>query len=232
MDIVILIPAYCPGRELAGVIHSIRETAMIPVVVVDDGSGPPYESVFRQIQSETSVVVLRHDVNRGKGAALKTGLDYVLANCPGVMGVVTADADGQHEAADILAVSARFTAEPSCLVLGSRRFDSDVPWRNRFGNQITRAVFRTLVGVRLSDTQTGLRAIPREFLPSLLNISENGYEFEMAMLIASRRIGLRILEEPIKTVYGGAKSQSHFKPFADSAKIYGVLFRALLHSRR
>ena len=152
---IVLIPAYQPQEEL---LHTVRELASLDffVIVVNDGSGPASEEIFRE--TERFARVLEHPENRGKGAALKTGLSYIKEHFEPGYTVVTADADGQHRIADILNVCEEARRYPNCLILGSRRFDKDVPLRSRLGNTITRFVFRASSGVALYDTQTGLRA--------------------------------------------------------------------------
>ena len=169
--------------------------------------------------------MLRHPINRGKGAALKTGLKYLLAESPDLAGVVTADADGQHDPADVLRVWRRFLGTPDALVLGSRGFSGKIPLRSRLGNTITRLILRLVLGRNLTDTQTGLRAIPRSLVESLLNTPASGYEFELEMLIAAKHGGIRVIEEPIRTIYAPGNPTSHFHPLRDSMKIYFVLLR-------
>jgi putative flippase GtrA len=173
------------------------------------------------------VSVLRHSVNLGKGGALRTAFNHVLLNEPGAIGVVTADADGQHRPDDIVRVAEALNGHPQELILGARRFKSDVPARSRFGNQLTRFIFKLLLGQSLRDTQTGLRAIPTSFLPALMRLKGPGYEFELEMLVeaSSRRVPVR--EVDIATIYSDGNSSSHFNPLVDSIKIYFVFFRFL-----
>ncbi len=124
------------------------------------------------------VHVVRHDVNLGKGAALKTGIAFAQTQFPALDGIVTADADGQHHPDDIERVARTLEADPHRLVLGVRGFQGDVPLRSRLGNAISRWVVHLVVGQKLSDTQTGLRGIPAILWPRLLAIEANGYEFD------------------------------------------------------
>ena len=112
------------------------------------------------------------------------------------------------------------------VVFGVRRFDGAVPPRNRFGNLVARGAVRALLGVRLSDTQTGLRGIPAGLLPALLDIPFDRYEFETEMLRTIREARLDIEEVPIRTVYFEAGRGSHFRPFRDSMRICRVLLRS------
>jgi putative flippase GtrA len=140
-------------------------------------------------------------------------------------GVVTADADGQHHRDDVVLVAQRLEREPDCLVLGSRGFDGDVPGRSRLGNKLSGMVFHLLIGRKLQDTQTGLRGIPRHVMEDLISIQSTGYEFELAMLTAAKHLSIRIVEEPIRTIYAPGNPTSHFNPWKDSMRIGFVLAR-------
>src|SRR5262249_19136462 len=182
--VVVIIPAYRPGPALTELVQHLAGD-YCAIVIVDDGSGPDYRPLFDQVAALSGVRVLRHAVNLGKGAALKTGFNCLLCDFPEATGAVTADADGQHCHGDIRRVAERLSAGRDALVLGVRQFDSkDVPMRSRAGNKLTIATVRLLIGQKLADTQTGLRGIPTAFLPELLRVPSTGYEFELDMLIA------------------------------------------------
>jgi glycosyltransferase involved in cell wall biosynthesis len=223
--IAVLIPAYKPSDGLVDLVESLSAASSRPIVVVDDGSGPKFGPLFSQAAAFPHVKLLRHAVNLGKGAALKTAMNYVLCEMPDVQAVVTADADGQHHPEDIARVIEAAIAQPDALVLGAREFDKDVPLRSRFGNVLTRGIMHGLLGRRLTDTQTGLRGIPTTFLPKLLRVESTGYEFELEMLIAAHHLSIPIVEVPIRTIYEPGNKSSHFNPVIDSMKIYFVLLR-------
>lgn len=225
MELIVLIPAYRPGALLAQLARGLLLRGVAAIVVVDDGSPEECAPVFDELRSMPRVKVLRHAVNLGKGAALKMALNFAFCEFPASAGFITADADGQHAIEDILAVARRFAESPDCLVLGARSFSEAVPFRSRFGNKCTRVLVRFLVGQRLGDTQTGLRAIPRSLVPRLLKIQANGYEFELDMLIAAKHAPVRTVEVPIQTIYADGNRASHFNPLLDSMKIYFVLLR-------
>lgn len=221
----ILIPAYQPGPALIDLAESLAGLGFTAIVVIDDGSGAAYRWIFDRLEEFAGVTVVRHAVNLGKGAALKTGMNYALVEYPGVAGIVTADADGQHHPADVSSVAQRFAENPEALVLGARAFVGNVPLRSRLGNTITRNVMRLVVGHKLSDTQTGLRAIPRSLAERMLSVPASGYEFELEMLIAAKHLGVPVIEQPIRTIYEEGNPTSHFEPLRDSMRIYFVLLR-------
>jgi len=223
-DVIVLIPAYKPEPRLLGFVQGLT-AAGAHVVVVNDGSGPAYADVFQAVRPVGNTVVLNHVVNLGKGAALKTGLNHIACEPGGRVGVVTADADGQHTVADVMAVAGLLTANPHSLILGARGFEGQLPLRSRLGNALTRRVMRWIMGQKVSDTQTGLRGIPRAMIPRLLVIPHQGYEFELEMLLVCKYEGIRIRETRIQTIYFDGNRSSHFNPLLDSFRIYFVLLR-------
>lgn len=225
MSVAVLIPAFRPAVSLLKVVRALVQRNVPAIVLVDDGSGPEFRGIFDEAAALPNVHVLRHSVNRGKGAALKTAIDYALLTFPDLAGVVTADADGQHHPDDIEAVTKVLQTQPQSLVLGVRGFQGEVPLRSRVGNTVTRWLMHALLGQKVSDTQTGLRGIPKALLPQLLSIDANGYEFELEMLIAAHRLGVPLVEQPIRTIYDPGNPSSHFNPIVDSMKIYFVLLR-------
>ncbi|MDR7276274.1 bifunctional glycosyltransferase family 2/GtrA family protein [Catenuloplanes atrovinosus] len=218
MGAVILIPAYEPDGKLTDLLVGL---AGYDVVVVDDGSGPGYATVFAAARALGADVVT-HDRNRGKGAALKTGFAHIRTYRPGC-DVVCADSDGQHRPGDIEAVAARLAAGDADLVLGARRFTGRVPARSRVGNACTRAVFRLATGRGLADTQTGLRGYAARHLPRLCAVAGARFEYEQRLLLRAVRDRWTIAEVPIATVYLAGNASSHFRPLRDSARVYGPL---------
>ncbi|WP_307858275.1 bifunctional glycosyltransferase family 2/GtrA family protein [Cellulomonas fulva] len=221
---VVLIPAYEPDERLVSLVVHLRAARRdLPVVVVDDGSGPAFSEVFHEVAA-TGATVLRHDENRGKGRALKTGFAHVAARHPGAP-VVCADCDGQHTVSDVLVVADRAARGDADVVLGARRFTGEVPLRSRFGNAVTRAAFHLGTRHRVQDTQTGLRAYPGRVLPWLAGIGGERFEYELRVLLRAVAEGLTVVEVPIATVYLDANASSHFRPLVDSARVYAPLLR-------
>ena len=225
--IPIIIPAYEPDSNLPLLLHILAENHIGPVIVVDDGSGDQYLAIFekaRSLVAGNGGTVLVHEVNKGKGRALKTAFQYILENYQNVIGAVTADSDGQHTVDCIRKVMETLQAKPQELILGVRDFSGDdIPWKSRFGNNLTEKVFAYVAGVHVSDTQTGLRGIPREFMRDLLDVAGERFEFETQMLLESVN-RYPISEVEIETIYDSVEEhQTHFDPVADSIKIYRIL---------
>ena len=225
----ILIPAYQPGAALPRLVRQLTELGFRHILVVDDGSEEEYQGLF-SLTAKWGAEVVHHEVNRGKGAALRTGIEETMKRFPEDQGIITADADGQHLPKDILVVSEALAEDPLSLVLGVRDFDGpEVPWKSRFGNRATRTFFRLSSGRSVSDTQTGLRGFSASLYPELLKIEGNRYEYEMHMLedLAEQ---VPFHEVPIETVYENKNAGSHFRPIMDSIRVYGRPLKFALSS--
>ncbi|SDM25433.1 glycosyltransferase [Actinomyces ruminicola] len=221
VGLVVLIPAYRPDGRLPGLVTDlVRELPGCRVLVVDDGSGPEYAQVFRAASARGADVV-GYGRNRGKGAALRTGLSRATELWPRA-DVVCADADGQHRPADIAAVARRVHATGH-MALGVRRFTGPVPLRSRVGNGATALLFRLATGWRLGDTQTGLRGYPAGQTAWLADVPGERYEWELSVLLRAHDLGLEVEEVEIATVYEPGNASSHFRPLRDSARIYAPL---------
>ena len=214
----VLIPSYEPDSRLIDLIKNLRSLTEAPIIVVDDGSGEHFRTIFEDVKA-AGCTVLTHIVNRGKGRALKTGFQYILDNVP-AEAVVCADSDGQHSPKDILEVARVSECTEAKMVLGSRLFSGKVPLRSRFGNRLTSKVYDAATGINIGDTQTGLRGYPRSMLGWLCQVPGERFEYEMNLLLEAPVHGYGITELPIDTIYLNDNESSHFRPIADSLKIY------------
>lgn len=229
-NITVIIPAYKPDENLINTINSIIDVGFDDILVVDDGGGKDFDSIFDQVKAISECTLLRHEVNKGKGAALKTAMRYFLDNRTEQIGVVTVDADGQHLAKDIKAVC-ECMKEKGTVVLGCRDFSGkDVPARSKFGNKMTIGIVRLFFGMKVSDTQTGLRAFPKDIIPEILTVSGDRYEYETQMLFHMSKRSIPHNEVKIDTVYIENNSSSHFRVIRDSIRIYGLIIKYLLSS--
>lgn len=224
----IIIPAYEPDERLLSLLNDLVDADQRNIIIVDDGSGEKYADLFAKAKKIIGSygIVISYGTNKGKGGALKTAFNYVLKNMPDVIGVVTADSDGQHTVECISNVEKKLIENPDSMVLGVRNFDEqDIPWKSEFGNKLTKKVLQYVSGISVSDTQTGLRGIPINFLSECIEIKENRFEYEMEMLLrTSGRV--RLIETPIATIYDSKENhQTHFDPLVDSLKVYRVLLR-------
>jgi putative flippase GtrA len=226
-DQVILIPAYMPDEALVALTMQLS-VENFRTVVVNDGSGPGFNDVFERLPEDVTVVA--HATNRGKGKALRTGMQYILEAMPDARGIVTADADGQHLASDILQVAEHLVDRTRAVVIGGRRFEGKVPLHNRVGNLITRWVFSLATRVKVRDTQTGLRGFTMDLVPELLRLPGDRYEYEINVLLWAASNHVDMEEIPIKTVYLEGNTSSHYRVMRDSVIIYSRILKFILSS--
>ena len=232
-NICVIIPAYNPAAAvLLSLLDGLTMSGFNKIVLINDGSHSSWDPLFDNLEKQASVKVLKHNKNKGKGAALKTGLRYVIKNFQNnSLGVVTVDADGQHAINSIQAVSQALIKNRHDVVLGVRSFShkGEIPLRCLVGNIITKNLFKVVHGIALEDTQTGLRGLPKPLLKQLVALTPNRYDFEMDALILFKKLGYPIKQIKIDTVYTNKNRTSHFRPIVDSFKIYFVLFREAGH---
>ncbi len=228
MDCCIVIPAYKPTEEMLRYMDRLQDARPARILVVDDGSGLDYRPVFDALAPIKNCVVLRHDVNRGKGSAIKTALAYHLQYPLEVcLGVITVDCDGQHSVPDVEKIYAELQQQEGYLVLGSRDFGEGTPRRSATGNKVTSKVMSFMYGIQLEDTQTGLRGLPEAILPELVQLSGKRYEYELNMLIFAKRKCIPFALVPIETIYFDNNNGSHYRTVVDSLRIVGQLMKGL-----
>lgn len=223
----VIIPAYEPDEHMINLLTELSKTRT--VIVVDDGSGFGYDDIFQKAEEliGKNGTVIRYSENRGKGYALRTAFKFVLREYKEAIGVVTADSDGQHSVEALEKVTLALQGNPTAFILGSRNFDDEsVPFKSSFGNKITRMLLSVLSGIKISDTQTGLRGIPISFLETLSEMNGDRFEYEMQMLIeATKRFC--VVEVPITTVYIDRNRKTHFRAIKDSFRIYRIVLNEI-----
>ncbi len=225
-NVSVVLPSYKPDEKLEATVKGFIESGFEDIIVIDDGGGDEYKAIFDRVAQFPQCTVLTHEVNRGKGAALKTAFKWYSENRDGI-GVVTADGDGQHTPEDTYNIAVAMENSGN-IVLGVRDFTQpDVPERSKKGNNITSNVFKIFVGMEISDTQTGLRGIPAKYLPQMCEIYGDRYEYETNMLLYMKRWGFAFEEVKIRTVYINENETSHFRPVRDSARIYSLIIKFL-----
>ena len=222
----VLVPAYQADKTLANVLADLaRELPDIPVFVVDDGSTDRTAEVARG----GGATVLRHERNRGKGAALVTGLK--AARAAGFAVALTVDADAQHPAVEARAVL--FASDDTrALVLGIRDLPgAGAPRANQISNGISNYFLSRFARRPLADTQCGLRRYPVEETLALDGRAD-GYAFEAEVLLLAARMGLPIVELPVRVVYPDPRERiTHFDSVKDPMRIIAVVLRTLARLR-
>ena len=227
MNISVIIPSLNPDNNLVMVVEGLIKEGFGDIIIVNDGSNDAHMEPFYKASEYKEVTLLNHEVNKGKGRALKTAYEYCLENRPDSQGVVTVDGDNQHLPKDIKECCEAMIDRDE-VILGCRDFSKDnVPPKSKIGNNITKFVFRAMCRVKISDTQTGLRAIPYRHLQMMLDVKGERFEYETRVLLEMKRQKVKFSEVEIETVYIDDNSETHFHPFKDSFKIYMVIFRYL-----
>ncbi|MBL7545931.1 MAG: glycosyltransferase family 2 protein [Bdellovibrionaceae bacterium] len=224
--IAIVIPTYNPSALLMKTLADLNDDPCIAgmnKVVVNDGSTNGL-NFLQQVASDQSFFLIQLKTNRGKGAAIKEAIRYILSQGWPVEFLVTVDSDGQHLAKDVSRVIESASQNTTAIHVGSRRLEKDkTPWRSFFGNFFSRMLFSCLYGSELKDTQSGLRAYPKHFFPTLLSLQSDRYDFEMEAIIRAMQSKVCIAETQIDTVYLMQNKSSHFRPFLDSYRVLRVM---------
>ncbi len=226
-NVSVIIPSLNPDNRLSDVVKALQNEGFCDIVLVDDGSKEENKKYFPEGDGITNLV---HPQNYGKGKALKTALKYVIENRPDSAGVVTCDGDGQHLAKDVLAVAKQMTQSEK-FVLGVRDFSlPDVPPKSRIGNRLSSVALAVCCGSYISDTQTGLRAIPKKLLQPMSEIDGNRFEYETNVLLELRSMGAKYEELKIETVYLDENKGTHFHPVKDTLRIFSKIIKYGLSS--
>ncbi len=230
-NVTVIIPSLNPDEKLKQVVDGLREKGFKDILLINDGSDNNHLEPFYYAAGFPECEVLTHEVNKGKGRALKTAFKHILDTRKDIVGVVTVDGDNQHLPDDIVSCVAMMKKCNNKVILGARDFSGDdVPPRSKFGNNLTRRVFRIFCGIKITDTQTGLRAIPKEYLKLFCDIKGERYEYETNMLLEMKEFAIEFEEVRISTVYIEDNMSSHFNPIKDSIKIYKTIFKFMLSS--
>lgn len=230
-DVVIIVPSYKPDHKLLDVIQGLQKHHFKQILVINDGSPKEYDSVFQKVTSHDECILIHHEVNQGKGCALKTAYAYCLEHFSNCAGVITVDGDNQHHPDDILKCANKLLESVNSVILGARDFSSShVPFRSKFGNIITRLIFRLGCGIKITDTQTGLRAIPASYLKFMIEVAGERYEYETNVLLEMKANKIPFEEVTIQTIYIDDNDSSHFNPIVDSFKIYKTIFAFMTSS--
>ncbi|TCS81260.1 glycosyltransferase family 2 protein [Tepidibacillus fermentans] len=226
----IIIPALNPTNSLLDYVKRLLAEGAEQIIVVNDGSKEELTYIFTELNTIEGCTVLTHEINKGKGRALKTAFKYFLEHHKDLEGVITADADGQHSVEDVCKVAKALENSNGGIILGVRDFkQSNVPLRSYIGNRTTSLLFRLLFGYKLEDTQTGLRGIPKKELLQILELKGERYEYEMNMLIYAKKMNIKFSEISIQTLYFNNNATSHYNSIQDSIRVLTQLISGFLH---
>ncbi len=192
-NLFVVIPAYNESRRIDGVLKDIKQIG-ISVIVVDDGSK---DSTFEQAKKH-DVLVLRHRVNLGKGAAIKTGCEVAFSM--GADAIVMMDSDGQHKTEDLPNFLEKIKSGDFDVVFGSRNMNLGVPLVRFLGNKLASVLVALLFGIYVSDLICGYRAITKKAYMKM-RLRSSGYGIETEMVIRTAELKLRYCEIPVETIY-------------------------------
>jgi glycosyltransferase involved in cell wall biosynthesis len=220
LKVLALIPAYNEAARVAEVVTGAR--GHLPVLVVDDGSTDD----TAVCAEEAGADVLRQVPNRGKGVALQAGFVYALDE--GYEAVLTLDADGQHDPAEIPQFLDVYATRHTDLIIGARDFRHMPPIR-RLSNTVGRWSFSWAMGQPIRDNQSGYRLISRRLLEALLASSETGFEFEVEMIVICIQRGFRLDWVPIRTIYAG--EGSHIQPWYHTVNFFRMVWQTRRSTR-
>ena len=224
MNYVIVIPTLNPDHKMTDFVDALVGAGYQNILLVNDGSTKETVCWFEKASEHPEVTVLTHEVNKGKGAGLKTAFRYLAENRPDIDAAITADADGQHNIESISRCVKAYEEHPGSVIFGGREFsDKNIPFRSRFGNKVSSVVYSFSCGVKLQDTQTGLRIIPADYFAKFSTLKGDRYEYETHMIIAVKELQIPYHEVSIDTIYIDDNESSHFNPLKDSFRIYKIV---------
>jgi glycosyltransferase involved in cell wall biosynthesis len=221
--VAVVIPVYNHESKVAYVVGEARKLHL-PLFVIDDGST---DSTYDRIKGISSITIIRHSVNRGKGAAIMTGF---AAAAPSADWVVTMDADGQHHPEDVWNLIRAVPHGERPVIVGQREGmdHRHVPWKSRFGRTFSNFWVRICGGPNIRDTQSGFRLYP---LPEAmhLNVRARRFQFEVEILVRAKWQGIPVLETPVPVTYDSqAERISHYRGVVDFCRNAGAFSRLIL----
>lgn len=221
MRLAAIIPALDAERTLGAVIAESRRH-MEPVLVVDDGS----TDATSEVAARAGAAVIRHEANRGKGAALKSGFAWALEN--GFDGVITLDADGQHLASEIPQFIKAAEKGDAHLVIGGRAhlFEQMLPGR-RFANRFSAWSIARFSGAAITDSQSGFRYYSAPLLRTI-ELHTDGFDMESEVIVVAGKRGMKIRTIPIELGFVNGLATSHYRPLVDTLRIAWAVMRAKL----
>jgi len=229
MKKIVLIPSYEPDNKLVKLVGDLS-LEEVDIVVVNDGSNETFDSIFKSI--ENKVHLISYKDNMGKGYALKKGIKYIKDNYKEDYLIITMDSDAQHTIKDAKKLMEYTENNQNVLTIGKRLRDNKIPLRSKLGNGITKFVFFITTGVKVYDTQSGLRCFTDKLVDYMLSVDGNRFEYEMNILMMCAKNKIKMKEIVIETIYIDNNSGSHFNKFKDSYLIYKNIIKNIFKRRR
>lgn len=225
MSVPIIIPTYNPPNSFASFIAVLVRKKITPIIIMNDGCDSTYTPIFALFKKTKNITVCTHQKNMGKGQAMKTALRLIRKKFPSALGAVFADADGQHTPKDIRTIQRLLVANQTKIIIGKRALIS-MPLKNKLGNVLSSLAIRVFFHTNITDTQSGLRGVPKQFFDQLIHIQGNRYDYETGMLLWAVKLHIPIHEYSIQTIYTPYRS-SHYRPVMDTLRIIRTLLRGV-----
>lgn len=214
MKTLALIPAYNEEQHIPSVVHAT--SPHLPILVVDDGST---DNTIKKAE-EAGATVIRQNPNQGKGKALQAGFEWALRQ--GYEGLIMLDADGQHDPHEIPLFLAEAKKNPADLIIGERNF-SQMPFVRRCSNSIGRFLFSWAVGQKVKDNQSGYRYLSRRMMEAMQSSTEEGFQFEVEMIVVAIERSYKLGSVPIRTIY--ADEKSHIQPWKHLCEFLRIVWQ-------
>ena len=219
----IVIPSYEPNFRLLDLVDNLNSFFKdARIIIVNDGTTD--KTIFDEVIKKDNVTLLTHEINLGKGCALKTAFKYIKELNEKCI-IATIDSDGQHLAKDIKRCIDFYKTINDGLLLGSRMFEGNVPLKSKIGNNSSRYLLRCCMNRYVYDSQTGLRVFNSDLLDFLIKVKGNRFEYEMNMIIDVIKSRITLTEMKIDTVYFDNNAKTHFRPIKDFLKICNTILR-------
>ena len=229
MKKIVLIPSYEPDNKLVNLVNDLS-LEEVDIVVVNDGSNETFDNIFKNIENKVHLISYKN--NMGKGYALKKGIEYIKDNYKEDYLIITMDSDGQHTIKDAKKLMEYTENNRNILTIGKRLRNKKIPLRSKLGNGITKFVFFLTTGVKVYDTQSGLRCFTDKLVDYMLSVDGNRFEYEMNVLMMCAKNKIKMKEIEIETIYIDNNCGSHFNKFKDSYLIYKNIFKNILKRRK
>ena len=229
-NIAILIPSYNEGKRIGDVIKKCF-TYNLDIIILNDGSTDNTSEVLKEFETQENkkVIIITHPANKGKGEALKTGFDYVVSN--NYSGVITIDADGQHDTREINDFLAEVSKNDPDLIVGSRFNNTKgMPFIRRFVNYFTSWIVSSIAGKKIEDVQSGYRFIKTNVLKNI-KLETKNFDTESEILLKAGWFNYKITNIPIRTIYYLDEFKSHVNPVKDTIKFFKLVLKSVKWKR-
>lgn len=226
---LILIPAYNPDQDLITLVDGLINMGFDKILIVDDGSEQASQWVFDKLLDYPYCIIYKHEKNKGKGAAVKTGLAHFIGDFPDYDLLITTNADGYHSLEAIESVTLSAMKNTDSLVLGVKDFSKiNLPLHNRLGKWISEKMIYFFLPQDILDIQTGLRGISRKFASTFMALAGESSDYETNMVLQCQQSEIPIKQVPIKTPFFKKKKGENFHPVLEALKMYWQFIKYII----